>query len=40
MGEENDVNRKILATAVSRENTQFWYLNNGITIVCDKMDYQ
>lgn len=40
LGEENDVNRKILATALSRENTQFWYLNNGITIVCDKMDYQ
>lgn len=40
LGEENDVNRKIFATAVSRENTQFWYLNNGITIVCDKMDYQ
>jgi hypothetical protein len=25
---------------MSRENTQFWYLNNGITIVCDRMEYQ
>lgn len=40
LGEENDINRKILSTALSRENSQFWYLNNGITIVCEKMDYQ
>lgn len=40
LGEENDINRKILTTALSEKNTQFWYLNNGITIVCDRMDYQ
>ena len=40
LGEENDINRKILSTALSRENSQFWYLNNDITIVCEKMDYQ
>ncbi|MDM7927122.1 AIPR family protein [Blastomonas fulva] len=40
LGEENDINRKILTTALSQENSQFWYLNNGITIVCDRMDYQ
>jgi hypothetical protein len=40
LGEENDINRKILKTALSKENSQFWYLNNGITIVCEAMDYQ
>jgi hypothetical protein len=40
LGEENEINRKILMTALSEKNTQFWYLNNGITIVCDRMDYQ
>lgn len=40
LGEENDINRKILSTALSGQNSQFWYLNNGITIVCDRMDYQ
>lgn len=40
LGEENDINRKILTTALSDKNSQFWYLNNGITIVCDRMDYQ
>lgn len=40
LGEENDINRKILYTALSGQNSQFWYLNNGITIVCDRMEYQ
>ncbi len=40
LGEENDINRKIITTALSDKNTQFWYLNNGITIVCDRLDYQ
>lgn len=40
LGEENEINRKILSTALSDQNSQFWYLNNGITIVCDRMDYQ
>ncbi len=40
LGEANEINRKILSTALSEKNTQFWYLNNGITIVCDRMDYQ
>jgi hypothetical protein len=40
LGEENDINRKILQTALSKENSQFWYLNNGITIVCEAMEYQ
>ena len=40
LGEENDINRKILTTAMSANNSEFWYFNNGITIVCDQMDYQ
>ncbi|MCF4127561.1 AIPR family protein [Methylobacterium sp. SyP6R] len=40
LGEQNEINRKILTTALSAENWQFWYLNNGITIVCDRMVYQ
>ncbi|MDX1961011.1 MAG: AIPR family protein [Leptospiraceae bacterium] len=33
---ENDINKKIIKTALSDDNYQFWYLNNGITIVCDE----
>lgn len=40
LGEENEVNRKILNTALSRNNLEFWYLNNGVTIVCQALDYQ
>ncbi|WP_143874512.1 AIPR family protein, partial [Nostoc linckia] len=40
LGEHNDINRKILNTAISNENIEFWYLNNGITITCDRMTYQ
>lgn len=40
LGEDNDLNRKILASAISSENNKFWYLNNGITIVCESLTYQ
>lgn len=40
LGEENEVNRKILITALSRNNLEFWYLNNGVTIVCQGLEYQ
>jgi hypothetical protein len=40
LGEENEVNRKILNTALSRNNLEFWYLNNGVTIVCEALEYQ
>lgn len=40
LGEENEVNRKILNTALSRNNLEFWYLNNGVTIVCEGLEYQ
>ena len=40
LGEENEVNRKILNTALSKDNLEFWYLNNGVTIVCEGLEYQ
>jgi hypothetical protein len=40
LGEQNEVNRNIVATASSNNNYEFWYLNNGITIVCQNLDYQ
>ncbi|WP_199504024.1 AIPR family protein [Qipengyuania sp. YIM B01966] len=40
LGEENEVNRKILTTALSKNNLEFWYLNNGVTIVCQGLEYQ
>lgn len=36
---KNKINRKIYDTALSDENYQFWYLNNGITITCDTLEY-
>lgn len=40
LGEDNEVNRKILTTALSKNNLEFWYLNNGVTIVCEGLEYQ
>ena len=40
LGEQNDVNRKIFTSAVSKDNSKFWYLNNGITVVCERLSYQ
>jgi len=33
------INQGIYETALSDENYEFWYLNNGITIVCDNCTY-
>ena len=38
--QKNSVNKKILATALSDKNAEFWYLNNGITLTCDSFTYQ
>ena len=38
--QKNNVNKKILATALSDKNSEFWYLNNGITLTCDTFSYQ
>lgn len=40
LGEQNEINRRILSSALSPESAEFWYLNNGITIVCDSLTYQ
>ncbi|MBC8793465.1 MAG: hypothetical protein C6Y20_17855 [Tagaea sp. CACIAM 22H2] len=36
LGSKNAVNKSIIETASGDGAADFWYLNNGITIVCDK----
>jgi len=36
---KNRINRSIYKTALSDENYIFWYLNNGVTILCDECIY-
>lgn len=36
---DNRINKRIVETALSDDNYQFWYLNNGITIVCEECKY-
>lgn len=36
---KNRINQSIFDTAISDENFVFWYLNNGITILCDECQY-
>lgn len=38
--QKNNVNKKIFTTALSERNSEFWYLNNGITLTCDSFSYQ
>jgi AIPR protein len=38
--QKNNVNKKIFVTALSDNNSEFWYLNNGITMTCDTFAYQ
>ena len=40
LGEKNEINKKIYETALSEHNSEFWYMNNGITIVCESYQYQ
>ncbi|MCB0028728.1 MAG: AIPR family protein [Anaerolineales bacterium] len=35
----NRIDSAIIESALSDENYQFWYKNNGITITCDSFDY-
>jgi len=37
LGNENDVNREIRETLISGNSEDFWFLNNGLTIVCDQI---
>lgn len=36
---KNPINAKIIESAVSEHNAEFWYLNNGITMTCDSFEY-
>ena len=36
---KNRINEKIYETALSKENFEFFYLNNGITLVCEECSY-
>jgi hypothetical protein len=36
---KNPINQKIISSALSTSNREFWYLNNGITITCDSFDF-
>src|SRR4030067_1536302 len=36
---KNRINQSIYDTALSPKNFEFWYLNNGITIVCEECEY-
>ena len=39
LSRRNKINKKIIETALSDNNSLFWYLNNGITITCDSFSY-
>lgn len=38
LGTRGKVNHEILATCSNNDSHAFWFLNNGITIVCDSVD--
>ena len=38
-GTKGKVNRDILATCVGDDAVRFWFLNNGVTMVCDSFDF-
>ncbi|WP_339717236.1 AIPR family protein [uncultured Sneathiella sp.] len=40
LGIEGGFNKQILQSALSDENHLFWYLNNGITIICKDFTHQ
>lgn len=39
MNLDNDINKNIYDYSIKEDNYKFWYLNNGITIVCDEFIY-
>ncbi len=39
LGVQNEINNRIFDSAIRQENAKFWYLNNGITVVCDRYSY-
>lgn len=40
LGDDGGYNKEIISSALSEDDHLFWYLNNGITIVCEHVDYQ
>ena len=40
LGFQNDINDEIFRTAVSNESGYFFYMNNGITLLCKSYSYQ
>lgn len=38
-GTKGKVNKDILATCATDEAIRFWFLNNGVTMVCDSFDF-
>ncbi len=39
LGSRNAINRSILDSALAETNYEFWYLNNGVTLVCEECEY-
>jgi hypothetical protein len=39
LGLKNAINKGIYESAIADSNYEFWYLNNGIMLVCDNCDY-
>ena len=37
--QKNKINKRIFDSALSESNAEFWYLNNGITMICDHFEY-
>lgn len=35
----NQINLKIVMSALAQDNAEFWYLNNGVTMTCDVLRY-
>lgn len=38
-GSRGKVNRDILTTCTTEESARFWFLNNGVTMICDSFDW-
>lgn len=38
-GSTGKVNREIWETCTNEESNRFWFLNNGVTLVCDSFDF-
>lgn len=39
LGFQNDINEKIYQSSVNSNNYQFWYMNNGVTLICDDYSF-